>query len=97
MIELTTDEKIALTLKPLVAAISMHKVGRMDDRTLMVMNDTTFAPRRVEANCIRTSWSMGPSQRFVLGPPARMTRAPGASTRRHSARVWLPATSNIRS
>jgi len=46
VIELTTDEKIALTLKPLVAAISMHKVGRMDDRTLMVMNDTTFARLR---------------------------------------------------
>lgn len=46
MIELTKEQKISLTLRPLVAAISMHKVGRMDDRTLMVMNDTTFARLR---------------------------------------------------
>lgn len=45
-VELTKDEQIALALKPLVAAIGMHKVGRMDDRTLMVMNDTVFAQLR---------------------------------------------------
>jgi len=39
---LTKDQKIATVLEPLLAAIELHKAGRMDDKTLAVMNETTF-------------------------------------------------------
>ena len=42
MDQLTKQEKIELTLLPLKVAIRMYKEGRMDDRTLMVMNMTTL-------------------------------------------------------
>lgn len=69
MIELTTDEKVALTLKPLVAAISMHKVGRIDDRTLTVM---TFSTLREVAQIDRDA------ARMLLSAPdvARLLKVP---------------------
>ena len=39
---LPKERKIALTLLPLQAAIRMRKEGRMDERTLMVMNVVTL-------------------------------------------------------
>jgi len=41
-VELSKERKIALTLLPLQAAIQMFKAGRMDEKTLMVMNMTTL-------------------------------------------------------
>lgn len=40
--ELTKEQQIHTVLQPLLAAIALHKAGRMDDKTLGVMNQTAF-------------------------------------------------------
>ena len=71
--------------------------GMRSSRFADSVNWWNDAGDRRNASPLRTSWGIGPIQRFSLGPLTATYRPPGTSRPMHADAVWLPTLSIITS